>query len=198
MLRLKLFLILTLLSACSVLPTPPSLQSYLLPSYTDTTQNPPYQTIKASLRINQPYTSHFLSTTRIVAQSQGNELAVYKGARWADPTPILFRNRVIQEFRTDGRIKALSSDDDHLQADYELNGDLLAFQGVSHSEGNKVLIRFYAKLTRTSDKSIIASQTFEVSQAINGRNIDGVIKAFGLANDRLNAQLLTWAIQNMH
>lgn len=198
LLCLSAFILFSMLSACSIFPKSPTLQSYLLPSYTlegkaETKMRP----VNWSLRIIQPNTTQFLSGTRIAVQPQNNEIAVYKGIRWSDPVPVLFRNRMIQEFRTDARVGTVISDDGRSRADYDLSGDLTAFQGIHQNSNSEVLIRFDAHLKRSSDQRIIASRSFEVHQPIAGKSMDEVVKAFGQANDELAAQLLNWTLQQV-
>lgn len=196
-----LFLFATVVGACSILPTGPVLQVYLLPSEPAS----PFSggaNIDSSLRIIEPNSNQFLNSSRIAVQPQGEEIAVYEGSRWSDPAPILLRNRLIQEFRGDSRIRAVSSDDDSLQADFELSGDLIAFQGVAQTDKSEVLIRFDARLVRAADRRIVASQSFEIRQPINGHSEEGtamndVVQAFGLASDKLSAQVLNWALRRI-
>ncbi|MDN0124035.1 ABC-type transport auxiliary lipoprotein family protein [Yersinia aleksiciae] len=191
---LMLLMLAMLLSACTILPTAPISQVYLLP-VPPTTNAPRAPTVDWSLRVSQPATSQFLNSSRIAVQPQGQEIAVYQNSRWSDPAPILVRNRLIQEFRTDGRIRAVSSDDDSLQADVELSGDLSAFQGVYLTDKSEVLIRFDARLVRISDRRIIATRHFEIRQPIKGTEMNEVIQAFGLASDQLSTQVLNWMLQ---
>lgn len=189
--QLLLLLPLILLSACTILPSASVSQVYLLPAQTAaTTQSGP--TVDWSLRVSQPVANQFINSTRIAVQPQGQEIAVYKASRWSDATPILVRNRLIQEFRADGRVRAVSSDDDSLQADVELSGDLSAFQGVYNSDGSIVRIRFDARLVRVSDRRIIATRQFDIHQPIKGTDMNDVVQAFGAAGDRLAAQVLKW------
>lgn len=156
---------------------------------------PHAQTVNWSLRVSQPATNQFLNSSRIAVQPQGQEIAVYKNSRWSDSAPILVRNRLIQAFRSDGRIRAVSSDDDSLQADVELSGDLSAFQGVYHVGSSEVLIRFDARLVRISDRRIIATRQFDIRQPIKGNEMNEVVQAFGLASDQLATQVLNWTMQ---
>lgn len=186
-----------LLGACSILPKAPNLQSYALPSYSvKSDQNSYKRPVNWSLRIGQPNTSQFLNGPRMVVQPEGSEVAVYAGARWGDKVPVLFRDRLIQEFRLDGSIRAVSSDNDGLQADYILNGDLISFQGVyTSSNTSEVVIRYDAHLIRVSDRRIVASRSFEVKQPILGSAMPKVVEAFGQANDRLARDVLNWTLQ---
>lgn len=180
------------LAACTILPQTPISQVYLLPAQPAAAGGP---AVDRSLRIVQPNASQFINGSRIAVQPQGSEITAYSGSRWSDPAPILLRNRLTQEFRTDGRFRSVSTDDDNLQADWELGGDLSSFQGVYNGEQGEVVIRFDARLVQTSDRRVIANRTFVARQPINGRSMDEVVKAFGQASDQLAAQILAWTRQ---
>lgn len=197
--RVVLCWLFLLIGGCSILPKSPEIQVYLLP--TQLPVQPVVSNVAAgeklnqSLRIAQPTTSQFLNSSRIAVQPQGEQISVFAGSRWSDPVPILLRNRLIQEFVANGHIRAVSSDDDNLQADLELGGDLTAFQGVYRNGSSEVLIRFNARLIRTSDRRIIANRHFEIRQSITGTAMSEVIPAFGVASDRLATQLVQWTLQ---
>lgn len=181
------------LAACTILPQSPIQQVYLLPA--QPTAMSGGQTLDRSLRIVQPNSNQFLNGTRIAVQPQGSEITAFSGSRWSDPAPLLLRNRLIQEFRTNGHFRSVSSDDDNLQADLELGGDLPSFQGVYHGDQGEVVIRFDARLVRPSDRRVIASRSFVIREPIHGKSMDNVVQAFGLASDKLAAQTLAWAHQ---
>ncbi|MBE0959031.1 membrane integrity-associated transporter subunit PqiC, partial [Escherichia coli] len=67
----------------------------------------------------RPRTSLVLESPRIAVRPHGDEISVYQGARWSDPAPSLLRDRLMQAFQADGRVRGLSSDDSNLQADFE-------------------------------------------------------------------------------
>jgi cholesterol transport system auxiliary component len=196
-------LLFILLGGCSILSTKPSPQTYLLPMarLSSAEFTTPYKRpANWSLRIIEPNVSQFLNSARIAVQPQvsESEIAVYKDVRWSDPTPILFRNRIIQEFRTSGRVRAVGSEDDRFQADYELSGDLTHFQTIYRSATEcEVLIRFDAHLTNVQTKRIFASRAFEVRQPVKGTSINEAVNAFGLANDQVAEQLLNWTTQQV-
>lgn len=76
--------------------------------------------------------------------------------------------------------------------DFELGGDLSSFQGVYRGKKGEVLIQFDARLVQTSDRRVIASQRFVIHQPISGSSMNEVVEAFGLASDRLAADILRW------
>ncbi|MGL5384470.1 MAG: ABC-type transport auxiliary lipoprotein family protein [Serratia sp. (in: enterobacteria)] len=181
------------LTACTILPQSPVQQVYLLPA--QPTAMPGGQTLDRSLRIVQPNSNQFLNGTRIAVQPQGSEITSFSGSRWSDPAPLLLRNRLIQEFRTNGHFRSVSSDDDNLQADLELGGDLPSFQGVYNGDQGEVVIQFDARLVRTSDRRVIANRSFVIREPIHGKSMNNVVQAFGLASDKLAAQTLAWTHQ---
>jgi cholesterol transport system auxiliary component len=193
MLRLLVLVAVMPLAACTILPPSPVQQVFLLPALPTAVDGGPAS--KQTVRIVQPNSNQFLNGTRIAVQPQGSEITSFSGSRWSDPAPLLLRNRLIQEFRTNGHFRSVSSDDDNLQADLELGGDLVSFQGVYNGQQGEVVIRFDARLVRTSDREAIANRSFVVRESIHGTSMDNVVQAFGLASDKLAAQTLAWARQ---
>lgn len=184
------------LVGCSILPETPKLQVYLLPAHTAPAADGNHA-LAHSLRVAQPNTSQFLSGSRIAVQPQGAEITVYSNSRWSDPTPALLRNRLIEEFRSNGNFRSVSSDEDTLQADFELGGDLSSFQSIYRGNQGRVEIRFDARLVRTMGSQVLANRRFVVQQPINGRTMDDVVNAFGLAGDQLAEKIVTWALQQV-
>ncbi|RDJ00422.1 ABC transporter [Dyella solisilvae] len=186
-------IVLGLLAGCSVLPKAESPDIYRLPQ----TALPRAQAspVNWSLRVDTPQAARMVDSSRINVLPQGDVVSVYKGARWSDNGPTLLRNRVIDAFRDDGRIGALSSDDSSLQADYALAGDLRAFQSEYQGSQPVVVIRFDARLVQNNGLRIIATRRFEVSQPVSGTAVPQVVAAFGQASDQLASQLVAWTMQ---
>jgi cholesterol transport system auxiliary component len=181
------------LSACSILPKTAPLQIYLLPSEASAPSTA--AAVNWSLRINQPQASQTLDSARIAVLPQANLISSYADSRWSDPAPQLLRNHLINAFQHDGRLDALSSDNDNLQADFTLGGELQAFQSEYQNGAVTVRLRLHAQLIDSRSQRIIASQRFEVRQPVSDRQVPGVVVAFGQASDQLAAQLLNWTLQ---
>ena len=182
---------LALVSACSILPKPDPSDVYRLVSAQPTTQGAP---VSWSLRVSKPQTSEFLDSPRIAVVPHGNLISSYASSRWSDPTPVLLRNRFIDGFQRDGRVTLLSTDETNLQADYELGGQLQAFQSEYRGTAVQVVIRLDARLVRGSDQRIIASRRFEVRQPVGDTKVPAVVAGFGLAGDQLNKQVVEWVV----
>ncbi len=183
---------LALVSACSILPKPDPSDVYRLAAAPAATQGTP---VAWSLRVTKPQTSEFLDSPRIAVVPNGDLISSYANSRWSDPSPVLLRNRLLDGFQRDGRVTLLSTDDTNLQADYELGGQLQAFQSEYRGTAVEVVIRLDARLVRGSDQRIIASRRFEVRQPVGDTKVPAVVAAFGLAGDQLNKQVVEWVVQ---
>ena len=183
---------LALVSACSILPKPDPSDVYRLAAAPATVQGTP---VAWSLRVTKPQTSEFLDSPRIAVVPNGDLISSYANSRWSDPSPVLLRNRLLDGFQRDGRVTLLSTDETNLQADYELGGQLQAFQSEYRGNAVEVVIRLDARLVRGSDQRIIASRRFEVRQPVNDTKVPAVVAGFGLAGDQLNKQVVEWVVQ---
>ncbi|MBO0496107.1 ABC-type transport auxiliary lipoprotein family protein [Pseudomonas sp. Marseille-Q1929] len=183
---------LALVSACSILPKPDPSDVYRLAAAPATVQGTP---VAWSLRVTKPQTSEFLDSPRIAVVPNGDLISSYANSRWSDPSPVLLRNRLLDGFQRDGRVTLLSTDDTNLQADYELGGQLQAFQSEYRGTAVEVVIRLDARLVRGSDQRIIASRRFEVRQPVSDTKVPAVVAGFGLAGDQLDKQVVEWVVQ---
>ncbi|WP_027896914.1 ABC-type transport auxiliary lipoprotein family protein [Zestomonas thermotolerans] len=178
------------LTACTLLPQAEPVQVYLLPA----ASLPPASTTKIDrvLRISRPRASMILSSTRIAVIPAGSQLSSYKGARWSDEAPALLRDRLVELFIDDGRFTTVSSDDQHLLTDLDLQGSLAAFQAEYRNGRPVVVIRYDAHLASSGSQRILASRRFEVHQPSDGEQLEAVVAAFGQASERLARQLIDW------
>lgn len=183
---------LALVSACSILPKADPSDVYRLASSQTASQGTP---VSWSLRVNKPQTSEFLDSPRIAVVPNGDLISSYANSRWSDPSPVLLRNRFMDGLQRDGRVTLLSTDDTNLQSDYELGGQLLAFQSEYRGSAVEVVIRLDARLVRGSDQRIIASRRFEIHQPVSDTKVSAVVAGFGQAGDQLNKQVVDWVVQ---
>ena len=132
---------------------------------------------------------------RIAVIPQGDVVSSYKGARWSDAVPVLLRNRLLDGFQRDGQVQRLSADDSNLQADYELAGELQAFQTEYRAGGAvEVVIRYDARLVQGRSQRILASKRFEIRQPLADKQVSAVVAGFGKACDQLTGQVVSWTI----
>ncbi|HBZ92375.1 MAG TPA: hypothetical protein DEO91_01365 [Pseudomonas sp.] len=189
--HLTLLLAAALLSACSLLPQSEPLDIYLLPGSALPDQT---QRVDWSLRVNSPVSSQLLDGTRIVVLPEPGLVNTYQGVRWSERTPQLLRSRLLDAFQDDGRIQALSNEDQRLQADLELVSDLRSFHSEYRDGVPHALIRLEVSLVDTRSQQIIASRRFSASQAASDTSMTAVVAAFGQAGDRLAGELVNWTL----
>lgn len=182
---------LALVSACSILPKADPSDVYRLASAQTTSHAAP---VTWSLRVNKPQTSEFLDSPRIAVVPNGDLISSYANSRWSDPAPVLLRNRFMDGFQRDGRVTLLSTDETNLQSDYELGGQLQAFQSEYRGSAVEVVIRLDARLVRGSDQRIVASRRFEIRQPVSDTKVPAVVAGFGQAGDELNKQVVDWVV----
>ncbi len=188
-----------LLAGCSLLPKSAPVELYRLPSAlaqptasTGGTGNSAQR--PESLRVTRPAAGNLLAGQRIIVLPAGDQVSHYKGAQWSEPAPLLLRNRLLDALRQDGRIAQLSSDDRMLQADFELDGELRAFQSVYKDGLPQVLLRLDLRLVRPATQRIVASRRFEQLQPATDVALPAVVSAFGLASDRLALEVADWSV----
>lgn len=193
--RLALFALLSAASACSVLPESETLRIFLLPT-TPTQQQASEPTTQQALRINTPQASRILASQRIAVVPQGNEISAYGGARWSDTAPVLLRDRLIEAFQRDGRLPSVSNEDVNLYSDLSLHSDLRAFQSVYIDGKPVVIIKLDARLVNRNDQHTLANRRFEIRQPSTDPSVENVVEAFGLAADRLSAEIVDWTLSH--
>ena len=182
----------SLASACSILPQSEPVDLYRLPVNQPSRVAAP---LDWSLRLNKPLASEVLAGPRIAVIPQGDVVSSYKGARWSDAAPVLLRNRLLDGFQRDGQVQRLSADDSNLQADYELAGELQAFQSEYRPGGAvEVVIRYDARLVQGRTQRILASKRFEIRQPLADKEVSAVVAGFGQASDQLVGQVVSWTI----
>jgi cholesterol transport system auxiliary component len=190
---LVVLLLAGLLGACSILPKSPVLSIYRLPASALPEQSAGPRSDWA-LRVNTPYSSQLLDSTRIAVLPPGDQLNVYQGVRWSDRAPLLLRDRLIAGFIDDGRIAAISSDANRLHADLELDSDLRVFHS-EYQDGRPVArILLEVRLVQSGSLRILASRRFDISQTASDSSVAAVVNAFGQAGDQLTRELLDWTL----
>jgi cholesterol transport system auxiliary component len=194
---LGLVVSLSLLSACSILPKSEPSRVYLLPAAPVASASAAASAapVSWSLRVEKPQAVMALDSPRIAVVPEGSVLSNYQGARWSDNGPVLLRNRLLDGFQADGRVRGLSSDDAQLQADLVLVSDLRAFQSEYANGQVAVVVRLDVQLVQGASRKIIAARRFDIRQPASSAAVADVVGAFGQASNSLSAQLVAWTVE---
>jgi cholesterol transport system auxiliary component len=193
-----------LAAACSILPEPHPVDIWLLPAPPAPSHAPDTAAEAAprgwSLRLVRPVSAGHLATQRIVVVPAPGQVSVYKGANWHDPIPLLLRNRLFDAFREDGRVGALSTDEQRVFADFELVSELRAFQseysapGPTSPAAPEIVIQLDASLIDAASRRILTSQRFEARVYAGDESIPQIVHAFARASNQLGRELVSWAV----
>ena len=118
------------LSACSVLPKAAPMVTYKLPDYhiAQAESTPRAVPGPGALRVYAPESSRVLDSERLFIAQPDGRLSAWQGVRWADPAPVLLRDRIVEAFMRDGRSTSVITDSTPMSADMELRSTLRAFQ----------------------------------------------------------------------
>ena len=190
-------MVVVFLAGCTILPKSEPQTVYALPEAQITDQSASAASVQPwSLRVQTPYSSRMLNSSRIVVRPDDSEISVYKGVRWSDPAPVLLRNRLVSAFRTQTSIASVSNDSIHMMSNLELGGDLNRFQVEYQNGVPTVHIQLDAYLVEPSDSHIVASQRFSVKQPADGKEVPDVVLTFGEAADRLAIDVVAWVLKH--
>ena len=187
-------LLLTSLTACTILPKTEPVIFYRLPSVQAGSVSQPQPPLALTVCIKQPDSSGLLAGNRIAVIPTDNQLSAYQDVRWASSVPILFRDQVLDTWLESGRIQHVINDSKPLAADRELAGSLGAFQTEYIHGQPTVVIQFDAQWLDPKSRTLLASHRFNVSQPAANAEVPAVVAAFGVAQARLSQQLLDWAL----
>ncbi len=181
------------LGACTILPETEALKVYQFPPpSTQPADN--IQELDLSLRINTPQAGFALSGPRMLVNPEGHQLSTYKGARWSDPSPALMREHISRAFSLHGGVRTISTDEHTLHADVHLSNDMRRFQVNYYEGGPRAVIEMESRLIEASSRRVIANRTFLVEEPLADEQVPGVVKAFGVAADRLTEAMIPWAL----
>lgn len=185
------------ISGCGILPPDESPNIYVLPetarapAANDGADAPP---LPWQLRVDTPEATGMLDNAGIVVMPEPGRITVYKNARWSDGAPVLLRQRLVDAFLASHRLAAVTSEEDSLQGDYVLGGDLRAFQSEYRAGAPMVVIRYDAQLRRGDSSRVFAARSFEVTGNPADAAVPQVVRAFGAAADQLSVQVVAWTL----
>ena len=183
------------LSACSVLPKAAQWSPTNCPTITSPrrrVRRAPFRDL--ALRVYAPESSRVLIRSGCSLRSPMVACRLGK-ERWADPAPVLLRDRIVEAFMRDGRSTSVITDSTPMSADMELRSTLRAFQLEYRGTEAIAAVRLDVQLVDPAKRTAIASRRFEAIQATGSKREADVVSAFGVATDILAGQIVEWAVQ---
>ncbi|NOL50314.1 ABC-type transport auxiliary lipoprotein family protein [Pelistega europaea] len=185
----------TALTACSVLPSNPPVNTYrLAPSTVDVVLQP----LKLSLVVPVPEANRTVAHQRITVVTADNEVRAYQGARWEDTAPVVFRNRLVEDLQRAHAYNTVVSNDENVNVDRSLHLDLQSYQLQYKDTQPEVVISVNAALVNRRTSEIMASRRFTVEQAVASAQLNDILPVFAQLNDKINEEVIIWLRQQEH
>jgi len=183
-----------LLAACSVLPDSRPVDVYRLPTALAVpAQSAPLQSGAGAVRVLRPNAGNLLSGRRIVVVPDDLRVSVYGDATWSDTVPALMRERIADALRAAGRFDAVSTDEQSLRAEHEIESDLRAFQSEYRDGAPVAVVVLDAQLVHSGSRRIVAARRFEARVPAGDTRLPAVVAALGRAADEVATALAAWA-----
>lgn len=181
------------LGACSVLPRPDPPTVYALPqpqapaSTVTTVPEPEW-----SLQIATPLAPAAVNRSAITVLPRPDLVNNYRGARWSDPAPVLFRDALVRRLQLSHPGAVITSDDSDVPTRYKLVGRLDAFQSEYRNGQPQIVIHYQAQLLGGDAQSAVAVRHFDISLAPGSTAVGDVVAGFGQAVQQLDGQVQAW------
>lgn len=178
-----------LVSACSILPSNPPLETYrLAPSQVQVQVRPSH----LSLSIPEPYANRVIAHQRLAVITDNNEVLAYDGVRWEDVAHKVFRDRLVEDFQRTNAYKTILINDEQINVDRSLRLDVQAYQ-LQYKQGKPfVVMAVNATLVNRRTGDVLASRHFHAEQEANSAQLSTILPVFSQLNDQMNTEIIQW------
>ena len=131
-----------------------------------------------------------MTSDRVVAQVDGNELAPLGNARWADSLTKLVQSRIIQSFENTGSLNEVGRPSEGGAPEFQLATEIRKFQIVSAPE-RTAEAQISAKIL-AADGHIVAARVFDGSAPVKSTEEADAAKALNEAFEKILSGLIPW------
>ena len=186
------------LGACSILPRPDPPTVYALPqpqavaSQAVVSPMTTAPTAEWSLQIATPLAPAAVNRSAITVLPRPDLVNNYRGARWSDPAPVLFRDALVRRLQLSHPGAVITSDDSDVPTRYKLVGRLDAFQSEYRNGQPQIVIHYQAQLLGGDAQSAVAVRRFDISLTPGSSAVNDVVGGFGQAVQQLDGQVQAW------
>ncbi len=194
---LSILTVAAIISGCSVLPTSEPHEIYHIQhkaeSLTNATSSQAHPVRDVSVRVATPYSSRLLSNNRILIQpGNGANIQAYPGVRWADTTPVMLRDYIVDSLRTTGYFKSVAQEGARVIAELRLESDLNSFEVRRTNNQVIAYVQLDVSLVSLNGLNVIATNRLQASAPADSTDVDDVVQAFHAAVAELSQQLNEW------
>jgi cholesterol transport system auxiliary component len=147
------------------------------------------------LTISEPRSGQILNGNRIAVRPRPDELRVYGGVAWRDPTPRMLQEAMLRAFEDSGAFRAVGRQGSGLRGELLLLLDLRRFEAVYDTPGGspRAVIELQATLLEGARGSALASTRIEASRPVAGKEPPQVVAALGAAAAEAIDGLVRWS-----
>ncbi len=147
------------------------------------------------LVVDTPTSTAALDTERIALSRSSTTLDYFADAAWIDRAPLMVQTLLVQSFENSGRIAAVARDSLALRADYVLQSELRHFEAdYAAAAAPRAHVEIAARLIRTSDRVILARQSFDASVEAAENRTPVIVDAFNAAFHEAARRLVDWTL----
>jgi cholesterol transport system auxiliary component len=194
---LAIVALLPLLAGCGgLLSSPPQRQLYrVTPSFAFPAGLPHSS---AQLLVTAPLAPAGLDSRRMALSTAPVSLDYYADGEWADRTPFLVQDALVEGFEKSGTLPAVAPDRGGLSADFVLDTSVDDFTAHYDSPTAPPMIRvaLTAKLVRMPERKIIAHTSVVREQRAAANTLPEVVRAFDAALGGAVPQVVAWTVSN--
>lgn len=183
------------LSGCALLSTPDPVQLYRFGDGEGAVSTPVASPVQVKLRtIEMPQASQ---GDRILGIT-GTEAAYIGGARWVSPAIMLYTNSLEASFAGQARVVRLIGRRELTVVTRMLDVDVRSFETrYDYAEAPPtVVVAARARLLRFPERTVVAEQTFTISQPAGENRVSAIVEAYDVATRDLNTQIVAWTDAN--
>lgn len=177
-----------LLSACSAVTGPASIDTY------DLTAPTPAATAKGralQVLVPEPVVDRAYDTDRLLVRPSATEIAYFAGAQWSDRLPRLVQSRLVEALERSGRFRAAGRPGQGLAIDRQLVVEIRAFDYLSTERRVEVALAVKTMDDRTG--RVLSTVEHRAEAPVDGDTARAVVIAFDAAFGRAIGEIVTAA-----
>ena len=183
------------LSGCALLSSPDPIQLYRFGNPAGMSTAAVASPVQVKLRsVEMPQASQ---GDRLLGVT-GAETSYIASARWVSPAVMLYSDSLEASFASQARTVRLIGRRELTPTTRLLDVDVHAFETRYEYAGSvpTVVITARARLLRFPERTVVAEQTFTVSQPAGENRVSTIVDAYDVATRDLNTQIVAWTDAN--
>jgi cholesterol transport system auxiliary component len=183
------------LSGCALLSSPDPIQLYRFGDPTGSATTAVASPVQVKLR--RVEMSQAAQGDRLLGVT-GSEAAYIKGARWVSPALMLYGDALESSFASQARTVRLIGRRELTPTTRLLDIDVRAFETRYDYEGAAptVVVTARARMLRFPERTVVAEETFTVSQPAGENRVSAIVEAYDVATRDINTRIVGWTDAN--